>query len=242
MATARTVLQIIEAALRKIGVYSPEEAPLAADTTTALIALQDMLSEWSDGGLTVPITVQETFNLIVGTAAYTVGQTGAPSLNTVRPEQVMGAFVRDSGGNDFPVKIAGEREYRRIETKAAVGRPECVYVYYGSPNLTMYMHPVPDSIEAFYFSSRKNLTEPTTLVQDMFTAVQIPRNFHTALVWNLAMEITEEYGKPPTQLMVKRAMETKNNVISMNAARTHEAVRLDLIPEREESNTSSDYL
>ena len=242
MATSRTVRQIIDGALRRIGVYNPEETPLAADTTTALIALQDLLAEWSDAGLMVPFEVQETFNLAAGTASYTVGESGVPSLNTVRPEHIMGAFVRDSGGNDFDVKVIGRREYQLITPKNSSGRPEQVYVQYTAPNVTLIMVPVPAAIEAFYFYSRKNLTEPTTLIQDMLTTVLVPRNYHTALIWNLALEITEEYGKPPTQLIVKRAMETKAAVLSTNMARNLEAVRLDIMPETKEYGTSDDYL
>jgi len=62
MATERSVTELIQSALRVIGVLAPGKTASAADMATALDALQDMLAEWGDGGLAVPAITTEAIS------------------------------------------------------------------------------------------------------------------------------------------------------------------------------------
>ena len=218
MATVRTVRQIIEGAFRIIGVHEVGETPEPEDTATALETLQDIIAEHA-GSWIIPFIVQQAITLVAGQASYTIGENGAPGLNTQRPEQINGAFIR-SGGYDYPVNILGERAYRTMVDKTTSGRPEWLWYNPTAPNGTIYVYPVPDdATDALWISSAKSLAEPTGLTQNMLDTVSIPRNYHNPLKKILALELCEEYGKPPSQLLMVQANESESRLLSLNAAR-----------------------
>lgn len=228
MATSRTVRQLIESVLWIVGAYAPGESLKSKDTSTALRVMQDLLAEWSDGGLIVPSIVQEPITLVIGQASYTVGEDGSPDLDTVRPEQIIGAWVRDSSNYDHPVGIIDERRYRLITSKTTSSRPTGIWYNATAPNGTVYAYPTPNAGESLYISSIKPFKEPTKLTEDLLNTTEIPRNYHNALKWNMVLEISPEYGKEITLIMIKRATDTLNTIISLNAARRVEPVSIEV--------------
>ena len=167
MATARTVTQVIQATLRVLGILAAGETVNANDTTTGLEALQDLISSWSGIGLTVPYVTSESQTLTGSKASYTIGENGSPDWSTVRPLSIDGAFIRDSSGYDHPVKIIGEREYRQFVSKTTESRPDRLYYAPTNPNGTIYLWTVPSSAEDLYISTRKPLTDPAQLTDNL---------------------------------------------------------------------------
>jgi hypothetical protein len=91
------------------------------------------------------------------------------------------------------------------------------------------VYPSPDTADNLYITSIKTFTEPTTYTENLMTTTQLPRNYFNALKWNLAIELSTPFNREPTQLMVKRAVETKNYIKKLNMARTVEPVRIDIM-------------
>lgn len=229
MATVRTVYELIADALSLAGHYSPGEAIAAEDSDLALRLLQDLLAEWQGNGLLVPSLVTEAINLQVGKINYLVGQSAGMDLDTIRPDQIIGAYVRDSSSYDHPVNIIGERDYRRLAMKStSSGRPTILWPNYTAPNMTIYVYPAPDVIESLYIQSIKPATDPSLLTQDMLTAVSIPRNYHNALRFNLALDLAPHYGVQLNPIVIMRAQRTKSAIISLNAARRVQAANLEV--------------
>ncbi len=229
MATVRTVLQLIGDVLSLAGNYSPGEPIAAEDSDLILRLLQDLLAEWAGQTLTVPSLVLEPITLAAAKNFYTVGETAGADKTTVRPEQIIGAFVRDSSNHDYPVSIIGARDYRLLEEKSGrSGRPTRIWPNYTAPNMIIYTYPTPDSIESLYIESIKTLTEPTTLIQDLLATVSIPRVYHNALKFNLAVDAAPHYDKQLSPLVVLRAQRTKSAIISLNAARTVQPANLEI--------------
>ena len=228
MPTSRTANDLIKDALLLLNVVNPSETPTDADAQQVLNTLQDLLAEWSDDGLLVPVVTTETLTLASGTASYTVGQNGTPSLTTVRPELVNGAFIRE-GSYDYQMQIIGEREYRlTLDKSTATSRPDKLYVLYSAPNATFYPLPVPDTTYSLVFVSTKPFSEPAILTEDLLNTTLLPRNYYSALKWNLACEMGPYFEKQPNQWMLRRAAVTKNQLVGLNIARRLEAVRLEL--------------
>jgi hypothetical protein len=229
MATSRTALDLITASLQSLGVYAAAETLSAEDADLALDTLQDLLAEWSDGGLMVPCTVTEAITLVVGQVSYTVGESGSPDKNTVRPEQVVNAYVRDSSSRDYDVTIIGEKKYQDLVVKTSItGRPDRIYVKYSAPNAVIYVFPEPSIADSLYIVSIKPFTEPTTLPEALLNTTEIPRNYFNALKWNLALELSLPFLRDPSPLLVKRANDTKKSILNLNAARIVEPVDLGL--------------
>jgi hypothetical protein len=228
MATSRTVTQIIQAALRVLGVLAAGETVSTNDTGTGLTVLQDLVSEWSGEGLTIPYETAEAITLVGSQASYTVGQTGTPDLTTVRPINITDAFIRDSSNYDHPVKVVSFEEYNRITSKTTEERPSLLTYVPTAPNGTVYVWPTPSTAESLYIVSRKPLTDPAQLTDDVLTATGIPRNYHSALKWNLALELAPEYGVNPIGVIAAKAEQTYNKILSTNFAQAAAPVRTGL--------------
>ena len=227
MAVARTVREVIEGSLRKIGAIAAGETPTAEDMAVGLIVLQDLLAEWSDGGLVVPCTVLEAITLVIGQNSYTVGQNGVPSLNTVRPEQIIEAFVK-SGGYDYPVTIIGEKAYQGFLNKTTQGRPERLWYNATAPNGTIYVYYTPDTADQLWISSIKPFTEPTGLAENLLNTTGIPRNYHNPLIWNLAVDLAPEFGLEASPTIIARAIQGYSMIVSLNAARRVQPAYLEI--------------
>lgn len=269
MATARTISDVIYRALRILHVIRADETPQTADLNTGLSVLQDMMAAWATDGLIIPTVIIEYFALAATQATYTVGegsyylitdgsgthlqidppgpwdilvQSGvAPSLNTVRPETVLGCYVKDSAGTDHPVQIISEAQYNRIGGKTDAGRPTSTWVSYTSPNITFYMYPVPDTVENFYFYSNKPFIEPTSLSQEVLDNIQIPRSYHKALADNLAVELAPEYGAEISPLTLDAARRGKSALVSGSAARRVNPTWLDIGVNQSRAFTLTDF-
>ena len=146
MATARTVRQLIESALKLCNVYEIGNTLQAKDTSNALRVLQDVIAEHC-GDMSVPMVVQEAITLVVSKNSYTIGEYGSPDKNTQRPEQIIGAWVRDSSNYDYPVRIIGEKAYRKIVSKTTETRPDRLWYNPTSPNGTIYVWCTPSAAE-----------------------------------------------------------------------------------------------
>ena len=239
MATTRTVLQLIESALRVIGAISVGDSISSETSSTSLAVLQDVLAEYA-GDVSVPIVVQEAITLVSAQNSYTVGENGSPDLSSQRPEQITGAWVRASN-YDYPVKIIGERAYNAIVSKTSSGRPELLWYNPTVPNGTVYTYPTPTTAESLYISSIKSLPEPTAITENLLNTVGIPRNYHNPLKWILALELAEEFGMPITQNMYRKEQLSRGKIISLNAARRVQAAPIDMCGDSDYRGTILSY-
>lgn len=218
MATTRTVLELIEGALRVAGVYEAGETLEADASSTALDLLQDILAEMTGNGLVVPFVQLESFTLTAGQISYTVGENGSPDKNMVRPEDVIGAYVR-SGGYDYNVRIIKERGYRKLTDKDAEGRPDRLWYNPTVPNGTIYLYPAPDDTDDLHIYCQRPLQEPSALTDNLLNDTGLPRHYHNSLKWLLGIELCQEYGRVITPFIAARARSAESTIISLNAAR-----------------------
>jgi hypothetical protein len=228
MATARTVTQVIQAALRRIAVLDPGVTVDTNDTTTGLEAFQDLISELASEDMMIPSIAIESFDLVADQASYTIGEDGTPDKSTRRPEDIVGAYIRDSSDYDYPVDIVGEADYRQYRDKSLSGRPDKLWYNPTVPNGTIYLWQVPDTVETLYIQSYKPLTDPAQLSDELEDDTLIPRNYHNYLKYALAVEIAPEYGIAPPAWMVGKSIELKSKIMSKNAGRRVKPVPLEI--------------
>ena len=188
MATVRTINRLIRAVLSDIlGVCNPAQPIEAEDARTVKEAIQDRLAAWT-GVITIPVVTTESFSMVSGTASYTIGEDGSPSLDTVRPDQIVGAYIK-SNGLDSSVRIITENQYRNIADKTTSGQPTRAFPDYKTPNITLFLYPVPDTTDRIYIASIKTYTEPTQLNDDTFVDLGIPGVVYNALKWRIAIDV-----------------------------------------------------
>jgi hypothetical protein len=195
MATAG---DIITAAFIKVGV----EVPTTAQTASALISLNDMVSSWGAEGLMYSV-VSESFSIVALDSEYTIGSGG--QWDTVRPIRVISCFLRDSDNTDYPISILSSRSYNQMPDKHYDGQPTGLYFLPEYPLAKIIFNARPDvSIDA-YFEFLKNFTEFATTA----TSVTLPPEYKEALVYNLAISLGEDWDRTIGQTVIMNAVRTK---------------------------------
>lgn len=217
MATAQ---DIINSAYNAIGVATANIS--AAQSAKALTILNNMLGIWGIDGLLVPYRTSENFPLVVGQSSYTIGSGG--NFNTVRPLEVVQAYIRDSSNIDYTLKPIDQRQYTEITNKTADRRP---LRFYYDPQYTLgilYFDSEPIAVETLYLVSEKALTELAALS----TTVALPDFYKEPLIYNLAIRIAIDETVTPDEATVALAAIGKNtieNYIGKN--KLHRVAKMD---------------
>ena len=212
---------LIAAMYRKITVVAKGETPTASQLVDGLEGFNAILANLSALGVVVFANTLENFPLVIGTASYTIGEGG--DFDTVRPNQVLGGYIKD-GGYDYRVETIFEGPYRRLVNKTLVERPRHMFYQPEYPLGIMNLYGTPDSAYDYHFWSSKPLTEITK----PFDALVLPPEYRRMFIFNLAVDMAPEYGKaiPPAVAMVARS--SYRNVISLNASRKAAPADLDI--------------
>jgi len=219
------VSTLIKSAMRKAGVLSSGETPETARQAEALEALQSMLRSWASKRILVFASIKESFSLVPTQSLYTWGVGG--DIATTRPHQVIGAFVRDSGALDHPVRIVSEGEYRSISAKATAGRPEYLFYHPLYPLGAIYLYPTPQDVEVMHLESMKPFTE-TSSFATVADTIAFPPNYEEPIIYNLAIRIAPEYGVSMSAEAVRVATDGYDALVILNASNQVEPIRVSL--------------
>lgn len=207
MATAR---DLIKGSLRDIGVLATGENPSSEEANDGLELLNQLLDSWSNERLIIYNIVRETFTLVANTQSYTIGS-GA-TFNTSRPQKIENALIKD-GDIEYPVNVVGLDEWAAITDKTTSSDlPLTLYCEGSYPNDTIYLWPVPSEANTLVLHSWKPLTQ----LSGLSTSLSLPPGYERALRSNLAIELCPQFGKEPSGVLMKIAMESKANIKRMN--------------------------
>lgn len=203
-----TVQELIEGAFRLCG----QKINTATDLANGLTALNQMLNFWGAERLMIYAVTKESLTLAAGTGTYTIGSGG--NFNTVRPQKLLDAYIRDSDSNDHWVDISmTQNEYNAIYDKTATGRPE--HLYY-SPEYILgkiYFDLIPDTAETFILDSWKQITEFASLG----ATIVLPKEYEKALRFNLAIDLAPEYVVVLDKTVIQQAVLGKAILENINA-------------------------
>ena len=210
MATAG---ELINSALRLIGMLAEGETPSAETSQDALSALNQMIDSWSIERLSVYNTQDQVFTWPTDTITRTLGPTGDFVGNrTVLIED--STYFRDPTTNvSFGVKLINQQQYNGIAVKTVTSTyPQVMWVNMTFPNITMTIYPRPTRALEWHFVSVQELTQPATLG----TTLYLPLGYLRALKYNLASEIAAEFGVEPSPTVQRIAMAAKRNIKRIN--------------------------
>lgn len=233
-----TAQEVIQAAMRKLGVYASGETPTTTELADGLSALQSMLRAWAGRRLVVFASVKDTLTLVAGTASYTWGSGG--TLATTRPHSVFGAYVLDNDNVSHPVEQITEDEYRRIQMKTTAGRPDHMFLHQLYPLSYIYLYPTPDAVETLYIDSMKPFTETSSFAA-LADEIDFPLNYEEPIIYNLAIRLASEFGKVVPAEVAAIAASGLREVMSLNSGMMYEPVVLNLpVNERSGYNINTD--
>jgi hypothetical protein len=200
---AVTARNIIRRSLLQIGAITKNEEVSADEASDGLIALNAMLGTWSNDSLLVTARFLEAFPLIVNQIQYEIGS-GSANFDTVRPNQIVSAYIRWQG-TDYPLGRIADEVYDEAISQKEFGFLPDVYTYTASfPIGIIKVFPRPSTAMNIYLRSEKPLTRLTSLN----TEVSLPDGWEEAMVYNLAMRLAPEYGQPATNEVVMNAANT----------------------------------
>jgi hypothetical protein len=211
--TQPTVGELINGALRLIGMLAEGETPSAATADDALVAMQQMIDSWSTERLSIFTTQEQVFTWPAGSLSRTLGPTGDFVGN--RPIQLDDStyFIDPSNGISFGIKIINQQQYDGIAVKTVTSSyPQVMWINTNYPNLDLHIYPVPTRSLEWHFISVDPLTQPATLS----TTLAFPPGYLRAFRYNLACEIAPEFGVEPSPQVQRIAMTSKRNLKRIN--------------------------
>lgn len=177
--------QIVNAALRKLGVLGLTESPTAEMTANASEALNAMLKSWQSRGVLLSTESWQKIDLVSGTATYDL----ATEITDDDVFNIRQAYVRQGTG-DSELDIISQAEYGRINVKTTSGTPFALVINRTtSPSVTLF--PVPNSsTDDLYILCEEKLAD-----MDSATAsIPLESFWLNALIYGLAVEVGPEYG------------------------------------------------
>jgi hypothetical protein len=185
---------MIEDALFEINVLGPGQPVNAGVEARAFRRLNNMLEALSLNNNKIYVDTEEVQTLTSGTARYTVGSGG--DFDTNRPLKIYGdAFIRTSGGTDYPLLYRSQDQYRRMPTKGTTTRP---YFFTYTPEFPLgkfSFYPTPaNSTDAVHYRANVLLDQFATVT----TEVTFPPAYQMAIMLSLAIGISAQNGKTVT--------------------------------------------
>lgn len=183
-----TVKQIIEAAMRRLGVLAQGEALDAAQVQDGLAALRDLLDAWSLKGIYIPFRTVESFDLstIGFQGSYTWGSGG--DFASTPPEEIWHAYFSDGGGNDWPLEQWDSGTWAAQRFKGHVARPIGYWYEPGEPLGTVRFETIPFDPTVTFITAK-----PLANTQALTAELDLPRGFDRLAKWCLAEELAPEY-------------------------------------------------
>lgn len=197
-----SALDIINGAAKKLGVLFKGEALPSDEANDGLLALNNMLDSWSNDDLITFALTNESFTL-TGASSYTIGTGG--NFNTSRPIDIASAVVRQ-GTIDYPLMVLSPQQYQQDIAMKSITGPIARFMVYDNnyPLATITLYPVDVAGATLRILSNKPLGNLSALT----TTVDLPPGWKRALIYNLAIELSSEYGEEPSQSVAMNAKES----------------------------------
>lgn len=218
-----TINDLIRMSMRKIGVLASGEPLNADEGQDALLCLQMMIDSWNNETLLIPTINVVTKDLINGVTEYTIGNYNggtAPDnhIETARPKEILSAFLRDKTGTDYIQQIITTKTYSRISRKHNIGRSGYMYVRKSFPLDTILFTSAPYSGDVLHMELVQPLSDilkTASLVEE----VNLPTGYQRAIVYNLCLDLADEWGRQISPSVATIATESKK-LIKRNNYRT----------------------
>ena len=122
-----TTKDLIEQALRNIGVTASGEEADSDDLNDSHEIAKQMVESWSLEKLLIPAVTHESFavNTVGAANNYTIGSSG--TLNTAWPLRIENCRARDAGGTEYPIAVVGLNQWSNITVKNVITIPSYIY-------------------------------------------------------------------------------------------------------------------
>jgi hypothetical protein len=204
---------IINVALKHIGVLASGMTAAPEEYTDALEQLNSLITKWDTERLNIFAIQVNTYTLTGGTQAYTMG-TGGTLTGAARAVSIRQAnIVSLTGGFHFELKPMTAEEFASIPERGVSAHiPRSYYYDNNYPLATIYLYPVPSDASTLELFTWEQLTGFALLT----TTFDMPPAYQLAIGLNLAILLAPMFGRQLDPNLATRAEEALNAVKALN--------------------------
>ena len=214
-----TTGDLIAAALLSSGILGIGQSAQAADMSTGLDLLRELIAQWQKKRWLV--FVEQTVSVAASTGAmsYTIGPGCDFDVNG-RPDHISRAYIRIIPGVppnlvDIPIEVLDSREdYAGISVKSLETMPATVYYESGYPTGEVYFWPVPP---ANMYGLYLVMKVPLPTYVSTADPLNLPDEYISALRWSMCVDMQMSYGLQARPDHVQRAAVAINTLRQANA-------------------------
>lgn len=200
--------QVIALALRKLGVLEIGDVPDAATITNANMSLNLLVKQmsteglkiWKTSELIIPLVANQTKYILGGASSALMYDTQAPTVATTdRPLKVIQGWYRNlqvTPNIDTPFMVVSKDEYNTLGSKFSTGTANTVFYDTKALNGILYVFLTPDINAATNLELHLVAQMPLNDIISAGDIPDFPNEWMNTLVWNLADQLSLEYGVP----------------------------------------------
>jgi hypothetical protein len=222
----KTAGDLINSALKRLGVIASGETPSSAESQDSLAAVQSLIETWSTNDILGFVETEDTLTLVPNQGAYTIGSGG--DFNVARPIDILAAVVIESGNLELPLNMLKFEQWLNISDKTLKSNfPTDFYYRTEWPLGKLFFYPVPTEAKSIKVYSRKPIISLSALTDN----IALPEGYYGALEYNLCLELADMFGVPVSAMIAQKADEKLSAIKAQNLsknipyARTEAALR-----------------
>lgn len=210
-----TANDIIRRALRQLAIGTRGETLNDEEYADGLESLNGLIGQWATQRLTMVVTARSTFPLTASQVSYTIGDGG--DFDVARPVFLPRASVIQDGAQplEIPLIILSTQQWQQWVSVKSVesALPTWLYYDYDVPLGRIYLWPIVNVADlelALYL--------PTAMTEFASGATDhdFAPGYADALVYNLAIRLAPEYGRPVPGEVMQLAADTLANIKRAN--------------------------
>ena len=180
--------EIIQSALRKLGVLAEGQTPSTQNYADGSMALNTVISQLRAVGM--PLWARSEYTFTPTTNTYTIG-TGM-TLSTPFPVKLLQAFRTETGAK-IPLEIVAREDFNILPTSSN-GSPIKInyqpFVNYGT--ISLWPTPASTNTATITLVYQRPYQYFTTSTETM----DFPEEWYTAIIYHLAVRLAPEWGVP----------------------------------------------
>lgn len=179
--------QLIESALRKLGVMAEGQTPSTQNYADGMMALNTVIAQLRAVGM--PLWARTEFTFTPTVSAYTIGV--GQTLDTPFPVKLLQAF-RTENNSKIPLELIAREEYNILPI--STGKPLKINYRPAINGGIVSLWPYPNASETAAVTLV--YTRPFQYFTTSTETLDFPEEWYNAVIYHLAVRLAPEWGVP----------------------------------------------
>lgn len=201
--------------MRMAGILASGESVSGQEATDAFNTFKMIVRSWASNGLLMPTEdYYSSFSLTSGQAQYSLGDDGSTDWDvsqTIFPADFTALNLKINNV-EYPIEIINSQQIADVRNKSIQGRPSMVFIRPYNTYYVFEFFPKPDQSYNLNIYFKGALDK----INSISNAVYYPDGYDRALMYELYVELCQEYGRPVDQVAFAKAQELKAEIMRKN--------------------------